>query len=43
MPGEKRSTQRKTCPCTTLSTTNPTYTGLESNTGLHGDSKRCTM
>jgi hypothetical protein len=43
LPGEKLSTRRKTHPYTILSTRNPTYTGLESNMGLHDDGKRCTM
>jgi hypothetical protein len=33
--GEKRSTGRKTCPSVTLSTTNPTWTGLEWNPDLY--------
>jgi len=32
--GEDRRTRRETCPSSTLSTTNITHTGLESNTGL---------
>ena len=32
-----KSAQRKTCPSATLSTTNPTGTGLGSNPELHGD------
>jgi hypothetical protein len=32
----KWNIQRKTCPITTLSTTNPTRTDLGSNLGLHG-------
>jgi hypothetical protein len=36
LTGENRSTQRKTCPSATLSTTNPTWTDPGSNPGLHG-------
>jgi len=32
-----RCTRRKTCPIDTMSTTNPTWTGLGSNPGLGGD------
>jgi len=32
--GENRSTRRKPCASATLSTTNPTYTGLGLNMGL---------
>jgi hypothetical protein len=35
--GESRSTQRKTSPTATLSTTNPTWTDLGTNKGLHGE------
>jgi hypothetical protein len=35
--GENRSTRIKTCPINSLSTTNPTQTGLGLNTGLRGD------
>ena len=34
LTGENRSTRRKTCFVATLSTINPTRTGLKSNTGL---------
>jgi hypothetical protein len=34
---ENRSTQGKTCPSATLSTTNPTWTEPGSNPGLHGE------
>ena len=34
---ENRSTRRKTCSIATLSTTNPTWTGLRSNPGLRGE------
>jgi hypothetical protein len=37
LTGENRSTQRKTCPSTTLSTTNPTWTDPGSNPGLRGE------
>ena len=37
LTGENRSTRRKTCPSTTLSTTNPTWTDQESNPGLRGE------
>jgi hypothetical protein len=33
---ENRSTRGKTCPCATLSTTNPTWTNPGSNPGLRG-------
>lgn len=35
--GKNWSTQRKTCACAILSTTNPTWTGLGLNQGLCGD------
>jgi hypothetical protein len=35
--GENRSTRGKTCPSTTFSTTNPTWTDTESNPGLCGE------
>ena len=34
---ENRSTRRKICPSATLSTTNPTWTGLGVNPGLRGE------
>jgi len=37
MTGKNRSTQRKACPIVTLSTTNPTRTGLGSNRGPCGE------
>ena len=37
LTGENQSTWRKTCPSAVLSTINPTWTGLGSNTGLCGD------
>jgi hypothetical protein len=36
LTGENRSTQGKTCPSATLSTTNPTWTEPGSNPGLRG-------
>jgi hypothetical protein len=36
LEGEHISTQRKTCPMGTLSTTNPTWIGLRLNPGLRG-------
>jgi hypothetical protein len=36
LTGENRSTQKKTCPIATLSTTNPTWTDPGSNPGLRG-------
>jgi hypothetical protein len=36
LTGENRSTCGKTCPSAPLSTTNPTWTDLESNPGLRG-------
>jgi hypothetical protein len=36
LTGENRSTQGKTCPSATLSTTNLTCTNPGSNPGLHG-------
>jgi hypothetical protein len=38
LTGENRRTRRKTCPCATLSTTNPTWTDLVANPG-HGGKK----
>lgn len=38
MTAETRSTQRKTCHSTTLSTMNMTWTDPESNTGLRSGS-----
>jgi hypothetical protein len=38
LTGENRSTGGKTCPSTTLSTTNPTWTDPGSNPGLRGES-----
>jgi hypothetical protein len=35
--GQKQSTWRKTCPSTTLSTTNHTWAGLRLNSGLHDE------
>jgi hypothetical protein len=37
LTGENGMTRRKTCPSATLSTTNPTLTTLEANTGLRGE------
>jgi hypothetical protein len=37
MTGKNQSTQRKACLSVTLSTTNPTRTGLESNQGPCGE------
>jgi hypothetical protein len=37
MTGINQSTQKKACPSVTLSTTNPTRTGLESNQGPCGE------
>jgi hypothetical protein len=37
LTGENRSTRGKTCPSTTLSTTNPTWTDPGSNPDLHGE------
>jgi hypothetical protein len=34
---ENRRTRRKTCPIATLSTTNPTWTDLDANQGLHSE------
>jgi hypothetical protein len=34
LTGEQRRTWRKICPCVTLSTTNPTWTGLGANQDL---------
>jgi hypothetical protein len=36
LTGENRSTQGKTCPSATLSTSNPTWTDPGSNPGLRG-------
>jgi hypothetical protein len=36
LTGENRSTRGKTCPCATLSTTNPTWTDPGSNPGFRG-------
>jgi hypothetical protein len=36
LTGENQRTRGKTCPSATLSTTNPTWTDLGSNPGLHG-------
>jgi hypothetical protein len=36
LTGENRSTRGKTCPSTTLSTTNTTWTNRGSNSGLRG-------
>jgi hypothetical protein len=36
LTGENRSTQGKTCPISTSSTTNPTWTDPVSNPGLRG-------
>jgi hypothetical protein len=35
LTGENRRTRRKTCPSSTLSTTNPTWIGRGANPGLH--------
>jgi hypothetical protein len=35
--GENRRTERETCPCATLSTTNPIWSDLGMNTGLRGE------
>jgi hypothetical protein len=37
LTGENRSTRGETCPSTTLSTTNPTWTDPGSNPGLRGE------
>jgi hypothetical protein len=37
LTGENRSTRGKTCPSTTLSTTNPTWTDQGSDSGLRGE------
>jgi hypothetical protein len=37
LTGKNQSTQRKACPSVTLSTTNPTRTGLGSNQGPCGE------
>jgi hypothetical protein len=37
LTGENRSTRGKTCPCATLSTTNPIWTDPVSNPGLRGE------
>jgi hypothetical protein len=37
LTGENRSTRGKTCPSATLSTTNPTWTDLESNPFFRGE------
>jgi hypothetical protein len=37
LTGENRSTRGKTCPCVTLSATNPTWTDPGSNPGLRGE------
>jgi hypothetical protein len=42
LTGENRSTPRETCPVVTLSTINPTRTGLESNPGLRSEGRRIT-
>jgi len=34
---ELKYSDRKTCPCVTLSTINPTWPGLQSSPGLHND------
>jgi hypothetical protein len=37
LTGEYRRTQRKSCPSTTLSTINPTWTALGVNLGVHDE------
>jgi hypothetical protein len=37
LTGEDRRTRRKTCPNTTLSTTNPTWIDPGANPGLRGE------
>jgi hypothetical protein len=37
LTGENRNTWGKTCPSATLSTTNPTWTDLGSNSALRGE------
>jgi hypothetical protein len=37
LTGKNQSTWRKTCPSSVLSTINPTWTSLGSDTGLCGD------
>jgi len=38
LPRKSRSTWRKTCPITALSTTDPLWVALKLNLGLHGES-----
>jgi hypothetical protein len=37
LTGENQSTRGESCPSVTLSTTNPTLTGLGSNLGVRGE------
>jgi hypothetical protein len=37
LTGENRITRTKTCPSTTLSTTNPTWIDPDANPGLRGE------
>jgi hypothetical protein len=37
LTGENRITQIKTCPSAIVSTASPTWTGLGSNSGVHGE------
>lgn len=41
--GRNRSSRREACPSTTLSARNVTETGLESNTGLHGETPATSL
>jgi hypothetical protein len=35
--GKNQRARRKSCPCVTLSTTNPTWTDTHANPGLRGE------
>jgi hypothetical protein len=37
LTGENQIIQRQSCPSATLHTTNPTWTDLGANPGLHGE------